>query len=148
MPLVHNPLPPPYQETPHQGPPPQEQAFGYPAQYAGAGYNQQPAFMNQQHPAQPAVVTVQPTVYLAQAPLENPVRDYMGYSIFTMLCCCLPLGIAALIYSINARDANFRGDRVNAERNSRTAAILNRMAAGIGLLFITWTIVRFFFVFH
>ncbi|RVE55405.1 hypothetical protein OJAV_G00236680 [Oryzias javanicus] len=140
MPMVHSPVPPPYQDIP-QGPPPQEQAFGYPAQYAGAGYNQQPAFMNQQHPAQPAVVTVQPTVYLAQAPLGNPVKDYMGYSIFTMLCCCLPLGIAALIFSINARDANFSGDQMRAERNSRTAKTLNNVALGIGLLSLTLMIV-------
>uniref|UniRef100_H2LNM4 Si:ch73-343g19.4 n=1 Tax=Oryzias latipes TaxID=8090 RepID=H2LNM4_ORYLA len=59
------------------------------------------AVMNQQPPAQPGIVTVQPTVYVTQAPLGNPVSDYMCYSIFTMLCCCLPLGIAALIYSIN-----------------------------------------------
>uniref|UniRef100_A0A8B9KRJ1 Uncharacterized protein n=1 Tax=Astyanax mexicanus TaxID=7994 RepID=A0A8B9KRJ1_ASTMX len=32
---------------------------------------------------------------------QQPLPDYLGYSIFTMLCCCLPLGIAALIYSIN-----------------------------------------------
>uniref|UniRef100_A0A3B3VU05 Uncharacterized protein n=1 Tax=Poecilia latipinna TaxID=48699 RepID=A0A3B3VU05_9TELE len=44
---------------------------------------------------------MQPTVYVTQGPLTNPVNDYMGYSIFTMLCCCLPLGIAALIYSIS-----------------------------------------------
>uniref|UniRef100_A0A3Q3W9T5 Uncharacterized protein n=1 Tax=Mola mola TaxID=94237 RepID=A0A3Q3W9T5_MOLML len=36
-----------------------------------------------------------------RGPLVNPVNDYMCYSIFTMLCCCLPLGIAALIYSIS-----------------------------------------------
>ncbi|XP_036071941.1 proline-rich transmembrane protein 1 isoform X2 [Oryzias melastigma] len=140
MPMVHSPLPPPYQDMPHQGPPPQQQAFGYPAQCAGAGYNQPPAFMNQQHPAQPHTVTVQPTVYVAQAPL-NPVKDYMGYSIFTLLCCCLPLGIAALIHSINAREANFSGDRMRAERNSRTAKTLNHVALGIGLLSLTLMIV-------
>uniref|UniRef100_A0A3B3CCH0 Si:dkey-33i11.9 n=1 Tax=Oryzias melastigma TaxID=30732 RepID=A0A3B3CCH0_ORYME len=93
-----------------------------------AGYNQPPAFMNQQHPAQPHTVTVQPTVYVAQAPL-NPVKDYMGYSIFTLLCCCLPLGIAALIHSINVK------------RNSRTAKTLNHVALGIGLLSLTLMIV-------
>ncbi|XP_011483393.1 proline-rich transmembrane protein 1-like [Oryzias latipes] len=140
MPMVHNLLPPPYQDMPHQGPSPSghppPQAFGYPAQYAGAGYHQQPGFMNQQPPAQPGIVTVQPTVYVTQAPLGNPVSDYMCYSIFTMLCCCLPLGIAALIYSINAREANISGNRVRAESNSRTAKTLNHVALGIGLVLI------------
>ena len=65
-----------------------------PPQYAGAQYGQQP------YPGQPAAVTVQPTVYVTQVPLAHPVKDYLAYSIFTMLCCCMPLGIAALIYSI------------------------------------------------
>lgn len=62
--------------------------------YGGAVYGQQ-------YPAQQATITAQPTVYVTQGPLANPVNDYMCYSIFTMLCCCLPLGIAALIYSIS-----------------------------------------------
>ncbi len=47
------------------------------------------------------LVTVQPAVFVIAAPLTDPVPDYLAYSIFTMLCCCLPLGIAALIYSIS-----------------------------------------------
>lgn len=76
------------------------QGYGNPPQYGGA-YGQQAYAMGQQYPAQPATVTVQPAVYVTQGPLANPVKDYFGYSIFTMLCCCLPLGIAALIYSIS-----------------------------------------------
>lgn len=75
------------------------QDYGMPQQY-GVGYNQQPYAMGQQYPAQPGTVMVQPTVFVAPQPLEKPVNDYLGYSIFTMICCCLPLGIAALIYSI------------------------------------------------
>lgn len=68
---------------------------GYPPApgYSAAPYGAQP------YPGQ-APITVQPTVYVTQATFP-PVPDYLGYSIFTMLCCCLPLGIAALIYSIN-----------------------------------------------
>ena len=84
------------------------QGYGNPPQYGGAPYGQPyPAAPGQPYPGQPypvqpgQTVTVQPTVYVSRPPLAHPVNDYMGYSIFTMLCCCLPLGIAALIYSIS-----------------------------------------------
>ncbi|XP_003443734.1 proline-rich transmembrane protein 1 [Oreochromis niloticus] len=140
--------PPPYQDDsspgpgyPLQGYPGQPAGVGY-GQPAGAGYGQpagagygQPAHpMGGQYPApQQGTVVVQPTVFVAQGPLANPVNDYLGYSIFTMLCCCLPLGIAALIFSISAREANHVGDRMSAERSSRTARTLNHVAVGLGI---------------
>ncbi|KAM4568729.1 uncharacterized protein V3H82_012837 [Fundulus diaphanus] len=130
--MVQNPPPPYYPGAPQPGQAYPQQGYGYPQQ-PGAVYNQQPYPMNQQYPGQGAPVAVQSTVYVTQAPLVNPVNDYMGYSIFTMLCCCLPLGIAALIYSISAREANHIGDRMSAERNSRTARTLNHVALGLGL---------------
>ncbi|KAM7420322.1 hypothetical protein PAMA_014845 [Pampus argenteus] len=84
-----------YPPQPGPGYPPQPQGYGPMPQYGEAGYGQQ------QYPGQPGVVNVQPTVYVSRGPLANPVKDYLAYSIFTMLCCCLPLGIAALIYSIS-----------------------------------------------
>ena len=79
------------------------QGYGPPPQNA---YGQQPFPMSpgQQYPAQPGSVMVQPTVFVHRAPLAQPVNDYLGYSIFTMLCCCLPLGVAALIYSISVSE--------------------------------------------
>ncbi|XP_061675119.1 uncharacterized protein LOC133500457 isoform X1 [Syngnathoides biaculeatus] len=103
--------PPPYQDNQNLGYPqpgpgyPQPgpgfysraQESVYPPPYGG----QQQYTAGQQYPPQAGMVTIQPTVLVTRAPLETPVNDYMCYSIFTMLCCCLPLGIAALIYSIN-----------------------------------------------
>ncbi|XP_041843927.1 proline-rich transmembrane protein 1-like [Melanotaenia boesemani] len=136
--MVQSPAPPPYQDysshglQPGPGYPAQPQGYGVPPQYGG-GYEPQPYGMGQPQPGQPGIVTVQPTVYVARGPLEHPVEDYMCYSIFTMICCCLPLGIAALIYSISAREANHTGDQMAAERNSRTARTLNHVALGLGL---------------
>ncbi|XP_041798776.1 synapse differentiation-inducing gene protein 1-like [Chelmon rostratus] len=124
--------PPPYYDNPYPGYPQQQQGYGAPPQYGGAAYGQQPYPGGQQYPAQNAVA-VQPTVYVTRGPLANPVNDYMCYSVFTMLCCCLPLGIAALIYSISAREANHMGDQMGAERSSRTARTLNHVALGIGI---------------
>ncbi|XP_017564174.2 synapse differentiation-inducing gene protein 1-like [Pygocentrus nattereri] len=105
---------------------------GYPhGQPYGAPYQGQ---AQGPYPGQPAV-TVQPTIYMAAAPLAQPLPDYLGYSIFTLLCCCLPLGVAALVFSMKTRDANTSGNRPVAERNSRTAFILNNTALGIGIVF-------------
>jgi len=54
-----------------------------------------------------SVVAVQPTVFVTAAPLANPVPDYLCYSIFTMVCCCLPLGIAALVFSCSVSISTF-----------------------------------------
>ncbi|XP_016339118.1 synapse differentiation-inducing gene protein 1-like isoform X1 [Sinocyclocheilus anshuiensis] len=87
------------------------------------------------------VVAVQPAVFVTAAPLASPVPDYMGYSIFTMLCCCFPLGIAALIYSCSTRNANYSGQRELAEKNSKMAVILNHAALVIGLVLIVLLII-------
>ncbi|KAL0171403.1 hypothetical protein M9458_031714, partial [Cirrhinus mrigala] len=53
------------------------------------------------------MVDVQPAVFVPTAPLgnplplTNPLPEYTWYSIFTLLCCCLPLGTAALVYSLS-----------------------------------------------
>ncbi|XP_056141540.1 synapse differentiation-inducing gene protein 1-like isoform X1 [Lampris incognitus] len=139
--------PPPYQDHP-QYPnagypyPAQAQGYGPPPQYGGQPYGQQP-YPGQQYPPVTAAVTVQPTVYVTQAPLARAVNDYLGYSIFTMLCCCLPLGIAAFIYSISTRDANHAGDLATAERSSRMARVLNHVSLGIGVSVIILSIIYF-----
>ncbi|KAF5898311.1 synapse differentiation-inducing protein 1-like, partial [Clarias magur] len=88
-----------YPSAPAQGVYPPAQGYGsapYPGQpYAGQPYGGAPAY-----PGQPTV-TAQPTIFVTPVTPVSHVPDYLGYSIFTMLCCCLPLGIAALIYSIN-----------------------------------------------
>ncbi|XP_051721060.1 synapse differentiation-inducing gene protein 1-like [Ctenopharyngodon idella] len=129
------PGPPPYQD--HSGHPPPgsfPSTSGYQAQQYGASgpYGQGP------YPGHPAV-TVQPAVYLTNIPLAYPLPDYLCYSIFTMLCCCLPLGIVALIYSINTRNANMSGQQQIAENNSKMALTVNHIALGIGLaLFVVY----------
>ncbi|XP_050979196.1 transmembrane protein 91 isoform X2 [Labeo rohita] len=82
-------------------------------------------------------VVVQPAVLMTPMPVVTAVPDYLGYSIFTMLCCCLPLGIAATIYSCSTRDANVSGQQELAVRSSRTAFILNNIALCLGILIIT-----------
>ncbi|XP_016313701.1 tumor suppressor candidate 5 homolog [Sinocyclocheilus anshuiensis] len=121
--------PPAYQHNP----------AGYPPSFPNQPIPQGP-YTQGPYPGQP-VVTVQPAVFVTAAPLADPVPDYLGYSIFTMLCCCLPLGIAALIYSISTRDANYSGQRELAEKNSKMARTLNHIGLGIGLVVIVLIII-------
>ncbi|KAL8220131.1 UNVERIFIED_CONTAM: hypothetical protein K2H54_039369 [Gekko kuhli] len=90
------------------------------------------------------------TYVLPVQPTHEP--DYLGYSIFTMLCCCLPLGIAALVYSIQTRDANRMGNGAEAQRNSRTARNLAHAALGVGIVllivYIVLVVVSFSSLYH
>ncbi|XP_048009892.1 trafficking regulator of GLUT4 1-like [Megalobrama amblycephala] len=93
------------------------------------------------------VVTVRRPVNVSFTPLTNPLPDYLCYSIFTMLCCCLPLGSAALVYSITTRDANTFGHQPIARRNSRMARILNHVNVAVGILFWMITVTYVILVF-
>ncbi|XP_023681969.1 dispanin subfamily A member 2b-like [Paramormyrops kingsleyae] len=70
-----------------------------------------------------------------------PTKDYLGISIFNTLCCCLPLGVIAIIYSLRARDANAAGDSTRAEQASHTAKILNISGIVTGLIFLVIIII-------
>ncbi|XP_014915130.1 synapse differentiation-inducing gene protein 1-like [Poecilia latipinna] len=86
--------------------------------------------MGQPQPGQPGVFIVQPILQNHQA---GPINDYFCYSIFTMLFCCLPLGIAALVSSIATRNAIARRDWQMAVQSSRRALMLNHIALGMGI---------------
>lgn len=88
--------------------------------------------------------------------------SYLGWSIFNTLCCCLPLGIAAIVYScrvgaiscllapatrspprarsfghlssFKVQNANTVGDSTVASEASRTAKILNIVALVCGII--------------
>ncbi|XP_016851576.1 synapse differentiation-inducing gene protein 1-like [Anolis carolinensis] len=79
-----------------------------------------------------AVLYPSRAIFIATA-LPPSVPDYLGYSIFNMVCCFLPLGIAAFVCSIMTRIANHSGDGTTAQRNSRMALILANTAFGVGL---------------
>ncbi len=87
----------------HQIPSTNPNPSGYPNQPYGAPDDPQGPYNHSGMFAYPQAtyvgqtgVTVQPTVVV---PVVTAVPDYLFYSIFTMLFCCLPLGIAATVYS-------------------------------------------------
>ncbi|KAI1893483.1 hypothetical protein AGOR_G00124190 [Albula goreensis] len=72
---------------------------------------------------------------------RSPVPTYLPWSIFTTLCCCLPLGIAAIVCSTKASGANSVGDTTRAQEASRTAKILNIVGLVLGLILIITVVV-------
>ncbi|XP_044278178.1 interferon-induced transmembrane protein 3-like [Varanus komodoensis] len=72
-------------------------------------------------------------VSLAQ-PVHEP--DYLAYSISTLICCFLPVGIAAVVYSVNTREANRSGNSMAARQYSKLALILSHTALGLGILLV------------
>ncbi|XP_062996710.1 transmembrane protein 91-like [Elgaria multicarinata webbii] len=98
--------------------PPQYQCYyGQP----GPGYNQGPDLQT------PQAVFIVP----AQSTSEP---EHLGYSIFTMLCCFLPLGIAALVYSVKTKESNRNGNSIAAQKNSRLALVMGHISLGLGLI--------------
>ncbi|XP_015746198.1 tumor suppressor candidate 5 homolog [Python bivittatus] len=119
-PVLNHPAGPPYpmdNTAPSAMPPPYQLFCNSP----GVGPSQD-LFVQ---PQQAIIITpVQPT--------NEP--DFLAYSIFTMLCCFLPLGIAALVFSIQTRQANKIGDRTAARRHSMLARSFAHIALGVGIL--------------
>ncbi|KAK0047881.1 synapse differentiation-inducing protein 1, partial [Biomphalaria pfeifferi] len=72
---------------------------------------------------------------------ERHVSDYLGLSIFTTLCCCLPLGIWAIIESLWARKLASEGRYADALKSSRCALDLNIASLILGAILITVLII-------
>ncbi|CAH2318320.1 proline-rich transmembrane 1-like [Pelobates cultripes] len=79
----------------------------------------------------PTVIAMQPNVAVVRQPVP---KDYLCLSIVNLLLCCMPLGIAALIYSCKTQDSLRYGDMNSAVSNSRTSFKLNMVALGIGIV--------------
>ncbi|XP_061449112.1 synapse differentiation-inducing gene protein 1-like [Rhineura floridana] len=71
------------------------------------------------------------------------IPSYLALSIFNMLCCCLPLGIAALVFSVQVKNATHIGDVNQASKSSRTARLLNIIGIVVGAITLIILIVIF-----
>nr|XP_060627411.1 transmembrane protein 91-like [Anolis sagrei ordinatus] len=75
--------------------------------------------------------------------LQSNYPSYLALSIFNLLCCCFPIGIAAVIYSCQVNNANAVGNSNMAAKASRTARTLNIVGIVLGVIAIIAGIVFF-----
>ncbi|KAJ8391264.1 hypothetical protein AAFF_G00095310 [Aldrovandia affinis] len=67
---------------------------------------------------------------------RSQVPTYLAWSIFNTLCCCCPIGIAAIVCSSRVSGANNVGDTTRAQEASRIAKILNIVGLVLGIILI------------
>lgn len=60
------------------------------------------------------------------------VPDYLIWNVLSTLFCCMPIGIAGIIFSIQTNSAKTRGDFEAAARHSSTAKTLLIVGACVG----------------
>lgn len=60
------------------------------------------------------------------------VPTYLGQSILSTLCCCLPLGITAWVFSAKVSKKLAAGDYEGARRASENANLFSWLSLGIG----------------
>ena len=72
---------------------------------------------------------------------KEHIPNYLIFSIFVCLCCCLPFGIAGIVYAsqVNAKIA--RGDLVGARESSDKALKWSTIGVIIGLVGVVFYLV-------
>lgn len=85
---------------------------------------------------QPNLTTAAPPVDLIANP--QSFNDYLGRNVLSTFCCCMPLGVVGIVFSINAGSARDRGDWTAAQKNARYAKYCFWAALLLG--FLTWIV--------
>lgn len=81
-----------------------------------------------QVPPTPPIPPIPPTQ------IEKCPNNYLAFAILSTLLCCLPIGIAAIIYSTKVDNAWSQGDKEAALKNSETTKLLCLISFGCGIL--------------
>ena len=99
-------------------------------QYTGAGYQDasNTGYQNNQYQGVPT--------YQSNNAPEKQINwvPYLVLSIISTVCCCLPFGIVAIVYSAKINSAMSAGDYAAAEKASKTARIWIIVAFIVGIV--------------
>ena len=84
------------------------------------------------------VVTSQPAAPFAQSTVLPPtgvqIPNYLVWSILSTLCCCIPFGIVAIVFSAQVNSKLAAGDVAGARASSDKAKLWCWVAFGTGLV--------------
>ncbi len=85
-------------------------------------------------PPQQTYAPPPPPSFGAPPPQVSPPQNYLVQSILVTLCCCLPLGVVAIIFAAQVNTKFAAGDLAGAQEASRQAKMWCWIAFGLGLV--------------
>jgi hypothetical protein len=85
-------------------------------------------------PAAAASAPVAPTSYAGMGGVQPTVPNYLWQSIVVTACCCLPFGIAAIVFAAQVNSKLAAGDVQGAMESSKKAKMWCWIAFGLGLV--------------
>lgn len=103
-------------------------------EYTEADNASETAFGNNQFRQQPAQDSFRSRIDEQSRPQGECPPTYLAWSIIVTICCCLPLGIAAIIYSGKVKPCWQQGDERGAHKASETAQLLIILSVTLSLL--------------
>ena len=74
------------------------------------------------------------TSYPPQSPTGAAPQNYLVWAILSTICCCLPLGIVAIVYAAQVDSKFAAGDYAGAQQSSDNAKQWCWIAFGVGLV--------------
>ncbi|XP_067937622.1 interferon-induced transmembrane protein 1-like [Watersipora subatra] len=113
-------------------------------------YSLQPTASGFQQQTVAPVYLVSDAPYTApvQIPPTSPPNDYLAFSIFTTIFCCVWIGIAAIYKSVKVKEAIRAGNEQAAADASKTAMTLNIVGVILGIIVLVVVVLLNFFVYY
>lgn len=85
-----------------------------------------------------------PSSFGSAPPQQGPaIPNYLVQSILVTFCCCLPLGIAAIVFAAQVNSKLAQGDILGARESSRKAKMFCWIALGVGI--VAWIFCTIFY---